>query len=82
MNMIIISGKIVSKVKFEFIYNQGKSEHISIARFKMRLNNESIVEIIAYDENADYVYQNQNEYITVEGRIRKKMRIQIENIYE
>ena len=62
MNICILFGKIVSKIEFDFIYNS--KVHISLATFKLCLNNKigsnynkQIVIVKAYDEQADKVYR-------------------------
>ena len=55
MNICFLIGRIVSEIQFEFILS---SKRISIAIFKLKLSNESIIEIQAYDEIADYCYRN------------------------
>lgn len=56
MNEVFIIGKVITEVKFDFIL---KSKHISIARFGViTLCDKQEIEIMAYDEMADYVYAN------------------------
>lgn len=56
MNKVFIIGKIITEVKFDFILN---SKHISIARFGViTVCDKQEIEIMAYDEMADYVYAN------------------------
>lgn len=56
MNKVFIIGKIITEVKFDFILN---SKHISIARFGvMTMCDKQEINVITYDENADYVYAN------------------------
>ena len=56
MNEVFIIGKVITEVKFDFILN---SKHISIARFGViTVRDKQEIEIIAYDEMADYVYAN------------------------
>ena len=56
MNEVFIIGKVITEVKFDFILN---SKHISIARFGViTVRDEQEIEIMAYDEMADYVYAN------------------------
>ena len=56
MNKVFIIGKIITEVKFDFILN---SKHISVARFRaITVCDKQEIEIIAYDEMADYVYAN------------------------
>ncbi len=53
MNEVFIMGKVITEVKFDFILN---SKHISIARFGViTVCDKQEIEIIAYDEMADYV---------------------------
>ena len=74
MNICFLIGEIVSEIQFEFILN---SKNNSIAMFKLKLSNESIIEIQAYDEIADYCYRNFKMgdiveclgHITSEGKI-------------
>lgn len=77
MNIVILSGKILSDVKFDFIPNQKEEKHISIARGKILLDNNSIVNIYCYDEIADKLYQNTYEYVYLEGIIDQFMEIEI-----
>ena len=56
MNKVFIIGKVITEVKFDFILN---SKHISIARFGViTVCDKQEIEIMAYDEMADYVYAN------------------------
>ena len=56
MNEVFIIGKVITEVKFDFILN---SKHISIARFGViTVRDKQEIEIIAYDEMADYIYAN------------------------
>ena len=78
MNIVMISGKIISEVDFNFIYNKNKKEkHTSIAMCKLKLDNDSIIDVYGYDEVADYLYRNSSEYVYAEGRIDTNMMIQI-----
>ena len=73
MNLVFLSGKIISDIEFKFIIN---SKKISIASFWIEIDsklleqgNESmhknvrqnteknIIKINAYDEKADYIYR-------------------------
>ena len=78
MNIEIISGKIVSEVDFNFIYNKNKKEkHTSIAMCKLKLDNYSIIDVYGYDEIADYLYRNSDKYVCIEGRIDTNMMVEI-----
>lgn len=84
MNIVIIYGKVIEKIDFKFIYDRynNKNKHISIAKSKLKLMNNSIVEIYGYDEMADYIYRNlKNEmYIIVEGKIDSNMKIRVHRV--
>ena len=60
MNIVVISGEVITKVDFKFIYGRyGKTnKHTSIARCMLKLDNESIVQICGYDNMADFIYRN------------------------
>ena len=79
MNLVFIYGKIVGNIKFDFIIN---GKHTSIARFKVELTNKSIVEVIAYDEIADFCYRylEKGIQIFIEGKLTMKMQIEINNL--
>ena len=56
MNKVFIIGKVITEVKFDFILN---SKYISVARFRaITVCDKQEIEIMAYDEMADYVYAN------------------------
>ena len=85
MNVVVIYGKVVSKIEFKFIYdryykskeNYKKYKHTSIAKCKIKLQNDSIVEIYGYDNIADFMYRNlkDGKFIMVEGKIDSNMQI-------
>lgn len=70
MNFCIVYGKIISEIQFDFIY---KSKHISISRFYVRLSNNSIIQIKAYDDLADFAYSKlkKEDIIVIKGKIGK-----------
>ena len=70
MNMCFLIGRIVSEIQFEFILN---SKRNSIAIFKLKLSNESIIEIQAYNEMADYCFRNleRGDKIFIYGSIKR-----------
>ena len=81
MNIVMISGKIVSEIDFNFIYNKDKKEkHTSIAMCKIQLNNGSIIDVYGYDEIADYIYSHNLEYIGFEGKIDSNMMVEIKKL--
>lgn len=86
MNICILCGKILSKIEFDFLYNS--KLHISLATFKISLINklfsnssEQIINIKAYDEQADKVYKNlkQGDFVMIEGYFDGK-NVNIEHI--
>lgn len=67
MNEVFIIGKVITEVKFDFILN---SKHISVAGFRtVTVCDEQEIEIIAYDEMADYVYakKKQKHIVMING---------------
>ena len=95
MNIVIICGKIISKIEFRFIYDRYKNntttknkndelyKHISIAKCKIKLSNNSIIEIHGYDNIADYMYSklSENDNIYIIGRIIGEGEIIVEKLY-
>ena len=85
MNIVTISGEIVTKVNFKFIYNRygNKNKHISVAKCMLKLDNESIVTIYGYDNIADYMYRklNKGENIFFEGWIDYDGLIEIKSVF-
>ena len=74
----MISGKIVSEVDFNFIYNKNKKEkHTSIAMCKLKLDDDSIIDVYGYDEVADFLYQNSTANVWAEGTIDINMMVEI-----
>ncbi len=59
MNIVVIKGKVITKVDFKFIYDRyGKTnKYTSIARCMLKIDNESIVQICGYDSIADFMYR-------------------------
>ena len=76
MNLVIITGKVISKIEYKFVY-EGKKK--AKASFKLRLENNSIINVFAYDNIADKIYQEvqQNDTINIIGKIRSDMKIEI-----
>ncbi len=68
MNEVFIMGKVVSKVEFDFIY---KGTHISKAKCEIEISNKSKIQIIGYDNIADFMYQSlkESDVVFIYGRI-------------
>ena len=56
MNEVFLIGKVITKVDFKFIIN---SKRLSKAKFNIEtLEDREIINIVAYDELADYIFRN------------------------
>ena len=77
MNLCFITEKEINDIKFKFILN---SKNISIAYFKLKLQNDSIVEVKAYNEIADYCYSKleKGNIVAIQGYLNKAIEIVIE----
>lgn len=90
MNIVIVYGKIVSKIDFKFIYSRYKTEkeynskykHTSIVRFKIKLLDNNLIEVYGYDNIADYIYRNlkENDIVLIYGKLDSNLKINIEYI--
>ena len=85
MNICFLIGKIISDVEFDFIIdnNKGlKNEKISVVRFKLKLLDENVVNIIGYNNIAEFCYQKLNigNYTFIEGYINTFGVVEIKNI--
>lgn len=71
MNEVFLIGKVISNVTFEFMINY---KHISIARFNIKSMNGQIINVIAYDNLADFVYSkvNLNNLVFIYGYLNQK----------
>ncbi len=77
INICVLSGKIVSEVKFDFVYNHRK--HVSIVSFWVETNSigstkayqPCINKVYAYDDMADELYRNfeKGDFITLSGSV-------------
>ena len=57
MNLCFIIGKIISEIKYDFIIG---SKNISIVRFNLKILEGSIINVIGYDNIADFCYRKLN----------------------
>ena len=80
MNECFIIGKILSKIRFDFVLN---SKNISIVEFELEVNNKSIIEIIGYNEIADFCYSKlvMGDMVSIYGKISNNMKVVISEIY-
>ena len=76
MNLCFFSGNIITNPIFKFIISKEKSfkqcNHISICMFELKLANETIIKVKAYDELADFCYRNlrKGNFIVVARNIK------------
>ncbi len=79
MNQVFILGKIISDIEFKFMI---KNKNKAIAIFKVKLLDDTIVTVEAYNEKADYCYSklNKNDTIYIQGYINSKMQIIVKDI--
>lgn len=79
MNICFLIGKIISKIDFKFIIN---SKNISIAIFKIELENKSQITVKAYNDLADYCYSKltKGDIIGIQGYLGNNQEIIIEEI--
>ena len=79
MNQVFILGKIISDIEFKFII---KKKNKAIVIFKVKLLDDTIVTVEAYNEKADYCYSklNKNDTIYIQGYINSKMQIIVKDI--
>ena len=85
MNIVIVNGEIISEINFNFIYNYNKykkENYTSIAMCKIKLENDSIIDIYGYDDIADYLYRENPQRIYLEGELDEHMMIKINNLYQ
>ena len=55
MNEVFLIGKIIEKVEYKFMLEKGKTAK---AKIKLELLDKTKLEVIAYNETADYSLQN------------------------
>ena len=84
MNECFFIGNVIEIGKFKFILNQ-KIKHKSKIQIKVKLFDGNLVDAVAYDETADYIFRNDFNKTTVfiQGKIRNeanKLNIKIDYI--
>ena len=84
MNICFFSGIIESEPNFKFIVsnklNFKDSLHISIVKFDLVVDEKTKIIVKAYDELADFCFQNfkRGDFIFISGRINDLNEIEIE----
>ena len=81
MNLCFLYGKIVSNIDFKFMIN---SKNISKAVFYLKLKNDSIIKIKAYNEIADFCFSKleKGNSIIIEGTIDSRYDVTVREIQE
>lgn len=83
MNIVFFMGKEIEEGTFKFILNK-KVKHKSQYTFKFQLPDESIIDMVAYDEIADYIVQNKPMNMIIQGNLKsekEKIQVEIEECY-
>ena len=86
MNLCFFGGVIESEPNFKFIVSNNlnfkDSLHIRISRFKLAIDKNTEIIVKAYDEFADFCFQNlkRGDYIFISGRINDLNEVEIELI--
>ena len=85
MNICFLIGKIISKIEFDFVIGDNKNFKnikISIVRFGVKLLDRNSVNIIGYNNVADFCYQKLKigENVFIQGFINNSGEIEIKNI--
>ena len=81
MNLCFLYGKIVSNIDFKFMIN---SKNTSKAVFYLKLKNNSIIKIKAYNEIADFCFSKlkKGNSIILEGTIDSRYDVTVREIQE
>ena len=81
MNKCFLLGYLINDVEFSFTL---KKNPISVAKFDLKLSNNSTVKVYSFDANADFCYSRlkKGNSVIIEGKINTKHNIIAENIYK
>ncbi len=76
MNICFCTGKVVSDVKFSFTLRKNP---YSVATFKIKLSNDSIINIYTINEKADWCYRKikENDNVVVYGELNDKITVKV-----
>lgn len=81
---VFLVGTIIEEPEFKFIISKNlnfkECMHMSISRFNLKIDNETIITVKAYDEIADFCYSNlkKGNFITISGNINDSFEIVID----
>ena len=75
MNLCIISGRIISEIKYNFLYDY--KYNVAIVYFKLKLSNKTQIDVYAFDEMADKIYAELKwgDFLLAESKIRTLRKI-------
>ena len=86
INLCFLSGKVINEIDLKFVYNSQKrsldKKHTSIVKIELKLQDEQVIQLHAYNEMADYVFRNvkKSDYIFVQGEVKNNY-VEIKQIY-
>lgn len=78
MNECFLFVKRISDIDFRFVINKKAK---SMVKFKVKLLNNSTIDVFAYDEVADYIYRKNLEMFFLRGKLRTNTQVEIIEIY-
>ncbi len=80
MNICILLGTIIEEIEFKFAFG---GRHNSITRFKLKLENGTILKAKAYDKIADTCYRKleKDNVVIMQGKLNGKLEILVNNIF-
>lgn len=83
MNICFLIGKIISEIKFDFVISNKKTNKISRTEFYIKLKNNSIIKIVAYNELADKCFKEleKGKTIIIQGRINTLGEVEPEEFF-
>ena len=83
MNICFIIGKIISEIKFDFIIeNNTISKHIVTTKFKILLENGSIIKVKSYGKIAEECFQKyvKSDIVSIYGMLNSNGELEIQEI--
>ncbi len=83
MNICFIIGKIISEIKFDFIIeNNTINKDIVTTRFKILLENGSIIKVKAYGKIAEKCFQKfvKSDIVSIYGILNSNGELEIQEI--
>lgn len=83
MNICFLTGKIISEIKFDFVISNKKINKISRIEFYIKLKNNSIIKIIAYNELADKCFREleKGKIIIIQGKLNTLGEVEPEEFF-